>query len=112
MGATLRTCKEKFYGSVHAGLKTWVAAAAADGWAAGDVRAGPKEDIVEAAAAVARKNGKKKKGGKVEEAPKLELKLDTGLGLDGGEGDCGKPDGGKGDGDGNGGGFELAGWVE
>lgn len=41
MGATLRTCKEKFYGAVHEGLKTWVAAAAADGWTFKFVREGP-----------------------------------------------------------------------
>ena len=68
MGSSLRTCKEKFYGSVHAGLRTWVAAAAADGWSASDVRAGPKEEIVAmaaaataAAAAAGRKSPVKKK---------------------------------------------------
>lgn len=32
MGRTLRTCKEKFYGAVHEGLRCWVAAAEEDGW--------------------------------------------------------------------------------
>ena len=40
MGSSLRTCKEKFYGSVHDGLKTWVAAALADEWDVGFVRKG------------------------------------------------------------------------
>ena len=68
MGSSLRTCKEKFYGSVHAGLRTWVAAAAADGWSASDVRAGPKEEIVAMAAAATaaarRKSPLKKKKNK------------------------------------------------
>ena len=41
MGSSLRLCKEKFYGSVHDGLRTWVAAAADDGWDYKDVRFGP-----------------------------------------------------------------------
>lgn len=44
MGGQLRTCKEKFYGAVHDGLKTWVRAAVADGWEVKDVRMGPRED--------------------------------------------------------------------
>lgn len=40
----MRTCKEKFYGAVHDGLKTWVKAAVADGWEVKDVRMGPRED--------------------------------------------------------------------
>ena len=41
IGGSLRLCKEKFYGSVHDGLRTWVAAAADDGWDVRDVRYGP-----------------------------------------------------------------------
>ncbi|KAL3423643.1 GTPase-binding protein rid1 [Phlyctema vagabunda] len=41
MGGTLRLCKEKFYGGVHAGLRCWVAAAKEDGWDTKDVRCGP-----------------------------------------------------------------------
>lgn len=44
MGATLRTCKEKFYSGVHDGLRVWVAAAAEDGWATGWVREGPTDE--------------------------------------------------------------------
>ncbi|KAK4127217.1 hypothetical protein N657DRAFT_641168 [Parathielavia appendiculata] len=41
LGGSLRLCKEKFYGAVHDGLRTWVAAAAEDGWDVRDVRYGP-----------------------------------------------------------------------
>jgi hypothetical protein len=41
MGASLRLCKEKFYGAVHDGLRTWVAAAVHDAWPVDDVRLGP-----------------------------------------------------------------------
>jgi len=68
MGISLRTCKEKFYGGVHDGLRTWVAAAQADGWPAEDVRAGPPRG-----ASSPRKSPVKKKQ---DEAP--QLKLDVG----------------------------------
>ncbi|PHH78312.1 hypothetical protein CDD80_7067 [Ophiocordyceps camponoti-rufipedis] len=41
LGGSLRLCKDKFYGAVHVGLRTWVAAAAEDGWDVRDVRFGP-----------------------------------------------------------------------
>lgn len=41
LGGSLRLCKEKFYGAVHEGLRTWVAAAAEDGWDVRSVRYGP-----------------------------------------------------------------------
>lgn len=41
MGDKLRLCKEKFYGCVHDGLRTWTAAAEEDLWSAVDVRVGP-----------------------------------------------------------------------
>ena len=44
MGGSLRTCKEKFYGGVHDGLKCWVSAAKADGYYVEDVRAGPPRE--------------------------------------------------------------------
>ncbi|KAK5072997.1 hypothetical protein LTR64_000596 [Lithohypha guttulata] len=69
MGVSLRTCKENFYGSVHDGLRFWVAAATADGWSREDVRAGPPRE-----ASSPRKSPVKKKQ---EEAP--QLKLDVGL---------------------------------
>ena len=71
MGGMLRTCKEKFYGAVHDGLRTWVAAAVADGWDARDVRYGIKEEPkspVKRSASPAKKTAP---------APKLDLpKLD------------------------------------
>lgn len=75
LGGSLRLCKEKFYGSVHDGLRTWVAAAAEDGWDYKDVRYGPPPE--------SRASPKKAGGGqqkKVEQAPKIEMpKLDFGL---------------------------------
>ena len=70
MGVSLRTCKEKFYGGVHEGLKCWVSAANADGWAVEDVRAGPPREC-----ASPRKSPIKKKA---DEAP--QLALDVGVG--------------------------------
>lgn len=77
MGSSLRLCKEKFYGSVHDGLRTWVAAAAEDGWDVKDVRFGPPP-------AESAKSSPKKMGGrqkkKPEDAPKLDVpRLDFGL---------------------------------
>lgn len=66
MGINLRTCKEKFYGGVHEGLRSWVAAAKADDWpTAEDVRAGPPRE--------ARSKSPVKK--RVEEPPQLNLNL-------------------------------------
>lgn len=82
MGGSLRLCKEKFYGSVHAALRTWVAAAAEDGWDVRDVRFGPAPADPGSKASSPRKTaagggGQKKK---VEEAPKLEMpRFDLGL---------------------------------
>lgn len=70
MGGTLRTCKEKFYGGVHEGLKCWVSAAKADGWPLEDVRAGPPREP-----ASPRKSPVKKR---TEEAPQLSLDVDIG----------------------------------
>jgi len=78
MGGFLRTCKEKYYGSVHDGLKTWVAAAIADGWDVADVRMGPRDASPRRSP---RKSPVKKTNDK---PPMLEAppKLDLGLGLD------------------------------
>ncbi|OJD40504.1 gtpase binding protein rid1 [Diplodia corticola] len=65
MGGQLRTCKEKFYGAVHDGLKTWVKAAVADGWEVKDVRMGLREDKIMSP----KKAGPRKK---VEAPPKIE----------------------------------------
>jgi hypothetical protein len=74
MGATLRQCKEKFYGCVHAGLRSWVAAAFEDDWDVRDVRCGPPVE----AKSPSRKSPAKQK--KVEEVPRIEMpKLDFGF---------------------------------
>lgn len=82
MGGTLRLCKEKFYGMVQDGLRTWVEAAAEDGWDVAEVRNGPHEK-----AASPRKSPQKsvqpKQGTRTQNPPKIELpKLDFDLGLD------------------------------
>lgn len=77
MGSTLRLCKEKFYGSVHDGLRCWVAAAAEDDWDTRDVRCGPSQEA---------KSPVRRKAVPVEEAPKIEMKLSFG----GGRGHPGK----------------------
>ncbi|RBR24066.1 uncharacterized protein FIESC28_03179 [Fusarium coffeatum] len=74
LGGSMRLCKEKFYGSVHDGLRTWVGAAVEDGWDVKDVRYGPPPD----ARTSPKKTGGQKKP--VEAAPKIEMpKLDFGL---------------------------------
>ena len=72
MGGTLRTCKEKFYGGVHEGLKCWVSAAKADGWPVEDVRAGPPREMTSP-----RKSPVKKK---TDEVPQLALDVGAGQG--------------------------------
>lgn len=85
MGGSLRTCKEKFYGAVHDGLRTWVSAAVEDGWDTRDVRNGPPREEVK------QKTSPKKI--KKEEPPRIEmprLELGVGVSAEGGHGDdCG-----------------------
>ncbi|KAI1327383.1 armadillo-type protein [Xylariaceae sp. FL0255] len=73
MGSSLRLCKEKFYSHVHDGLRTWLAAAAEDGWDVRDVRYGPSEP----------QSPSKKQASKAKNepaAPKIDMpKLDLGL---------------------------------
>lgn len=81
MGATLRTCKEKFYGGVHDGLRAWVAAAIDDDWPTQYVREGPttEEETVIAKTALPKRNAKK-----IDDLPKVEtaaLSLDFDMGL-------------------------------
>lgn len=77
LGGSLRLCKEKFYPGVHDALRTWVAAAADDGWDVRDVRFGPPQESrstspKKAAAAAAKKE---------EVPPRLDMpKLDFNLG--------------------------------
>jgi hypothetical protein len=72
MGSSLRTCKEKFYGAVHAGLTTWVGAAREDGWDVRFVKEGPRlQDTVRTPSPKKRKH---------EAPPKLDMpKLDLGV---------------------------------
>lgn len=80
MGGSLRTCKEKFYGAVHDGLKTWVSAAVEDGWDINEVRNGPPREDVRI------KSSPKKS--KKEEPPKLEMPvLGLGVGMESGHGE-------------------------
>lgn len=79
MGMSLRTCKEKFYGAVHDGLRTWVAAAHADDWAVREVRMGPPAEEAKST----RSSPKKKIEEKKEFQQKIALpKLDLGEGGD------------------------------
>lgn len=78
MGASLRTCKEKFYSAVHECLRTWVAAAAEDGWAYTMVREGPPRGGDPGSPTKSPKKvapGSPKKGLVDEKPPKLELAL-------------------------------------
>lgn len=90
MGATLRTCKEKFYAGVHDALRVWVAAAAEDGWEVRFVREGPTREEEGEMALRARSASPKKKA-KGEEAPKLDVLLALNLDI-GGEGRKGDDD--------------------
>lgn len=83
MGGTMRTCKEKFYGGVHEGLKVWVRAAREDGWAVEDVRAGPPREP----GTSPRKAGSPVKGKNGEgEVPRLNLDIEIPVGVGGGDG--------------------------
>ncbi|CAN8097954.1 unnamed protein product [Discula destructiva] len=76
LGGTLRLCKEKFYPGVHDALRTWVSAAADDGWDVRDVRFGPPKEsrsVSPKKTAPGAPAAKKK----AEEPPRLEMpKLD------------------------------------
>jgi hypothetical protein len=78
MGSTLRTCKEKFYSSVHDCLRTWIAAAVEDGWPYIAVREGPPrpEPGSPTKSPVKVAGGSPKKGLLDEKPPRLELALD------------------------------------
>ncbi|RAL17559.1 uncharacterized protein BO97DRAFT_359460 [Aspergillus homomorphus CBS 101889] len=80
MGGTLRTCKEKFYSSVHDCLRTWVAAAIDDEWPHLAVREGPPRPEIRSPSkspVKAAAGGSPKKGLLDEQPPKLELALDV-----------------------------------
>lgn len=74
MGGSLRTCKEKFYSSVHAGLSTWIGAAREDGWDMAYVKEGPRREE----AKMVKASPKKVK--KEDRPPQLEMpRLDVGV---------------------------------
>ncbi|KAK3316272.1 armadillo-type protein [Apodospora peruviana] len=80
LGGSLRMCKEKFYGSVHDGLRTWVAAAAEDGWDVRDVRYGLPPESRSNSPVKHRPGGGGGKKAKEEAPPRLEMpKLGVGL---------------------------------
>ncbi|KAH6678847.1 armadillo-type protein [Plectosphaerella plurivora] len=80
LGGSLRLCKEKFYGCVHEALRTWVAAAAEDGWDVRDVRYGPAPDPSRSSPKRRPAPPKTADGAAKEAAPKIEMpKLDFGL---------------------------------
>ncbi|KAJ5671637.1 Diaphanous GTPase-binding [Penicillium longicatenatum] len=84
MGGTMRTCKEKFYSSVHECLRTWVAAAVEDGWPYTLVREGPPRSGEPGSPTKSPKKpapGSPKKGLIDEQPPKLELALNLPLNL-------------------------------
>jgi hypothetical protein len=83
MGASLRTCKEKFYSAVHDGLKTWVAAAKEDVWPYTYVREGPPRTTEPGSPAkpLVKTGGGSPKKRNLEDPPKLALTID----LDSGE---------------------------
>ncbi|KAL4865853.1 hypothetical protein BDV12DRAFT_173806 [Aspergillus spectabilis] len=74
MGGTLRTCKEKFYSSVHDCLRTWVSAAVEDGWPYLAVREGPPRQDTRSPLKSPTKSPKKSAFD--EKPPKLDLALD------------------------------------
>ncbi|KAJ5205896.1 Diaphanous GTPase-binding [Penicillium cf. griseofulvum] len=79
MGGSLRTCKEKFYSSVHDCLRTWVAAAVDDGWPYTFVREGPPRAGEPGSPTKSPKKsapGSPRKGLVDERPPRLELALD------------------------------------
>jgi len=88
LGGSLRLCKEKFYGAVHEGLRTWVAAAAEDGWEVRDVRFGPPPAESKSRSVSPVKGGRRKK--EDVPPPRLEVPvLDLGVGGGGNGGDGG-----------------------
>lgn len=76
MGGSLRTCKEKFYSSIHDCLRTWIAAAVEDGWPYTFVREGPPRPEPGSPTKSPTKGGSPSKGQPREKPPQLELGLD------------------------------------
>lgn len=77
MGGSLRTCKEKFYSSIHDCLRTWIAAAVEDEWPYSFVREGPPRPEPRSPSKSPIKGGSPKKGIIAEKPPQLELPLNV-----------------------------------
>lgn len=77
MGGNLRTCKEKFYSSVHDCLRTWISAALEDGWSYSYVREGPPrpEPGSPTKSPIKAAGGSPKKGAIADKPPQLDLPL-------------------------------------
>ncbi|KAG8626295.1 hypothetical protein KVT40_005240 [Elsinoe batatas] len=75
MGATLRTCKEKFYAGVHDALRTFVGAAMEDGWNVEYTRTGKDEEVE-------KKLASPKKLSKQEKEKVVLPELNLGIGID------------------------------
>lgn len=77
MGCSLRTCKEKFYFSIHDGLRTWIAAAAEDKWPYAYVREGPpRADPGTESPRKSAFQGPSRSPNKNDKPPRLELPID------------------------------------
>lgn len=76
MGGSLRTCKEKFYSSIHDCLRTWIAAAVEDQWPYMFVREGPPRPEPGSPTKSPTKAGSPKKAMVNEKPPKLDLGMD------------------------------------
>lgn len=77
MGGSLRTCKEKFYSSIHDCLRTWIATAVEDEWPYSFVREGPPRPEPGSPSKSPIKGGSPKKGIITEKPPQLELPLNV-----------------------------------
>lgn len=76
MGGSLRTCKEKFYSSVHEALSVWIGAAREDGWEYKGVREGA---LPKTAPSSPQKHISPRKENKQQPPPQLDMpKLDLG----------------------------------
>ncbi|KKK14516.1 hypothetical protein P175DRAFT_0511662 [Aspergillus ochraceoroseus IBT 24754] len=79
MGGSLRTCKEKFYSSVHDCLRTWISAAVEDEWPYMLVREGPPrpDPASPPKSPIKPAGGSPKKSALDDKPPRLDLVLDV-----------------------------------
>lgn len=79
MGGSLRTCKEKFYSSIHDCLRTWISAAMEDEWPYTFIREGPPRPEP-SKSPIKTTGGSPNKGIIAEKPPQLELPLPLPIG--------------------------------